>query len=646
MADRKAIYLTGLEAGVLAMLSLLLYPCGDRWLSAVGDANYFTALIVGLGRISHGTDLVFMRGPLNFLAFPKIDLPTGAYLSAIIFNLVSGWVLLAAPWYYFRQKVSYACAILLTLGFGLLAAPHVAFGVLYARWLLPTLLLQAYALERDSSTARMTVAVYAGAMAAAQLLIVFSSGLMALASFVVFICALAYRRSWCSACAGGISFAVVCTVGWHLTAGPEASFVSYLKESWAMSNSYGEVFARDLVSGFKWMMALAVAIAIAGAGVLIRHRQWPAVTFGLMASPVLFYFYKHGIIRHDSVSFYETIFGWGFILFLAGSIGSDSEFHNRGSIFCRWGGALLVVCSLFVMREAFSNNQLGNVGMSKGSPVKLIHDLNMVLKPSARAEQKALNREEIRASGLIPESFRSTIGRSPVAIIPQHVTLLEAYGMNWVIPPSLFAYLAVSPAQDSRDEAWYAEKGPPFVIWYPSGIDDQNIAWYEPMAMRAVASHYRVVEQRGDMTLLARRNAPLQMQMETVAEGVVPLDKSIDVPLLPDGSRIFAFLDIQLSTVGRLVSLFYRIDPDHLIVTWADGKTTRSRLLRENSANGLWLSGWVAQGVLDIDHPESEPQASQVTLDASRWVKSLFKPEIRYRIATEKAATAGKGEDL
>lgn len=641
MTERKAIVLTLLEAVILAFFSLFLYPSGDRWLSAAGDANYFTALFVGFNQISHGTDLVFMRGPLNFLAFPKLELPAGAYWSAIVFNLITGWVLLASPWYYFKSRVNIPITLFVTGCFGLLAAPHVAFGVLYARWLLPALLLMVSALDVKRESLLMLITVYTGVLAALQLLIVFSSGLMLTASFAIYLFLLIIRGRWVIVAAGVAGFVIALCFSWSLSAGPEPSLSSYLLESWQMSKSYGEVFALDLIFGYRWMMILALLITGAGGLIFLLGRQWKMISYLIISAPMLFYFYKHGVIRHDSVSYYETIFSWGFILFTGTWI--DGATRSRaGYAAWRWGGIALLVLSMVVLKTAFSMNQLGNLGMSTKSPLKLVNDVNMLLKPDERSNQQALNREEIRSEGLFPEHWIALIGSSPVIILPQHVTLLEAYGLNWVIPPSLFSYLAVSPAQDLRDSEWYEKRGPEYLIWYPSAIDDQCMAWYQPLAMRTIAAYYRIIDQEGDLELLKRRDIALAPIMQTVVDGFVTPDDVLQIPSMTEGARIFVFMDIKLSLLGRLISMIYRIDPAHMTITWADGRTTRCRLVRENSAHGLWVSSSSARGLLNIDDAETEPQAVRLQLDASRWIKFLFVPEIHYWISVESVDGGGE----
>jgi len=645
MVTCKAIILKWSEVGLIALFSFFLYPFGDRWLSAAGDANYYTALFVGFGHISHGTDLLFMRGPLNFLAFPKIDLPDAAFWFAIIFNVLTGWVLLAAPWYFFKTRVPLAVAVILTIAFGLTVAPHIAFGVLYARWLLPMLLLLVLALDSRNRSAQLLISVYSGALAALQLLMVFSSGLMAAATFSVFIIICITRGQWLVVVAGIISFIIALISGWLFSAGPDPSLYSYFHESWQMSKSYGEVFARDLITGYRWMMVAALLVAGIGFMLMVWKRQWKVVLYTIMAAPLLFYFYKHGVIRHDTAGFYETIFTWGFILFAGSWLGG--ELQARAAIgMWRWGGFVLMLLSLMILQAAFNSNNIGTLGLSVKAPFKLVHDVSLMLKPEERSSQQKLNRLEIRDADLIPEAWIKTVGSFPVAILPQHLTLLEAYGLNWVIPPSLFSYLAVSPAQDVRDRNWYEDAGPGYLIWYPSGIDDQNIAWYQPAAMRKIAEWYQLVDHQNDMLLLKRRDQPLRNTMHAVAEGTITPEDEIIIPELPASVRMFAFIDIQLSTIGRLVSLFYRIDPAHILVTWADGSELRFRLVRENSASGLWISSPTAQGLLLADQSESEPQAVSLKLDASRWVKSLFKPAINYRIMVELPLIDGESQTL
>lgn len=613
-----------------------MLPVSDRWLSPHGDWNFMILQTLAIGEYSYGNDLAYTRGPLLFLMYPKIALDGALYAGALFFHIAVNILFLLGCWCFFKLHMSKRAALGITLLLALGSLPQISYGISFIRYLMPIPML-AFCQLNNRLTGGVFISLFIAALAATHLLITFSHGLMASASFYTFILFLFFKRRRLEALIASSAHLCTLITLWRLSAGPDSSFLEYAKGSLLISSAYNEVqacgsamilFIPQLVGGACWLMA-----GVTG----LRTRSQPVVSLFLLLTPTLFYFFKHGWVRASLTNVYEPFFTFSIALLMAWLIFRKAPLiRSRMAAITTLSGGLIMGATSTVL--AIYLNLYGPVsfmGLTLQSATRLLHDLVLITRPDERLSELAINREEMRSFFPVPKEWLDRIGANRIVALPQHSSILYAHDLNWTVQPSVFSYIAWCPYVDDKDYAFYLDESPDYILWFPSTIDDQNPVWFSPKALQYIRLNYDVVETSGPVLLLQRRTTACAEKARILARDTARLNEAIDVPPTQKGSSVFFSAELGLRWWGKLTGALFRLDPIRVYVEMSDGSVEVYRFVRQNAPRGMLLSAQMQNEFFTRNRSPDCSRVVKVSVKAPWYVCIFFKQSFAYEIAAK-----------
>jgi len=284
----------------------------------------------------------------------------------------------------------------------------------------------------------------------------------------------------------------------------------------------------EFAGGYSAAMSLPGAGADLGAaaavvvllGVFIRAGCNAALTrfFGALFAIPLFAVFKHAFVRQDEheVNFFCFVALALAVVCLVGSFG-----RRRASV---WISALAfgLIWTEYMLVQTNGSALLEASGFAQ-----------------ARMLVRVARGEDLHGNGGAPRldpGVRRVIGQSTVASLSTIYDGAVGEGLNLQIYPVIQRYAAYTPYLDALNAAWVRDKGPRFLIFDGSSIDDRQ-PWAETPAMWAeIYRWYRTRLLAGGELLLERRDSP--RASNTASSWAA---------------------DCRLTRKGKLESLFFRV---------------------------------------------------------------------------------------
>ena len=278
--------------------------------------------------------------------------------------------------------------------------------------------------------------------------------------------------------------------------------------------------------------------------------------FGALLSliPVL-YAYKSSIVRYDS----EHL-----------SVAYDMLLISLVVL------AIVLICSKWHEPPKIKHQVLVDAAIS-------VILLTLIVNSSVSA---ALSKSENEFEGDpidLPEEFISTIGDDTVTAYPWDILWADNDDINYVLYPTLQAYVAFDPRLDQLNASFFAgDEAPEYIIFENKTIDNRLYEWESPLTFGELVRNYTYTGlhhsyQSREVFLLQRRTAPLSF----VQESQYTFELSTDESIVIDGPCDVVTLSISLSenTSMKLLRLIYREDPMYARVVFNDGYECIYRVL-------------------------------------------------------------------
>ena len=232
----------------------------------------------------------------------------------------------------------------------------------------------------------------------------------------------------------------------------------------------------------------------------------------------------------------------------------------------------------------------------------------------------------------LPEQIRSCIGDNTVTAYPWDILWDAEEDLNYVNYPSLQAYVAFDEYIDHMNGEFFASsEAPEFIICEAKAIDYRFFPWEAPETYGAIMENYEysgLSHQYEDREIFLLRHTDNNDVFEPVtsdsySSGIQDL---IDLPY--NGNMRTIRLELHQPPIVKLYSLFYRVRPLYVDITFSDGSDTNFVIIPGSYGRDLPLDAVL-------------PDGSEVNITAIRFwgpTAELYDQNLTYTV-TEYEAT-------
>ena len=337
---------------------------------------------------------------------------------------------------------------------------------------------------------------------------------------------------------------------------------------------------------------------------------------------LVFIAYKNGIVRSDM--YHERIFVLqisSYLLVIPILLNFEYMIKENPKIF----SILSLIWIFCFMGLPFNKNILfpiknweQKISMIKNDRFELISHSKAILKESYPIDQ----------------SMIELIGNRSIDVLPWDISMAYAYDMNWSPNPVFQSYAVYTPYLDNLGYNFYSgDNAPDLVLFKYSSIDGRYPVFDEPKVIKAVFEAYKPVITDNEYVLLERQDETKKINEKPIQSGFIVLnDDLFDLSL--ENSISFLYLDTQLSLIGKLVNVIYKISPLNIEITYGDGKTSTYRFVRMLANDGFFISCYISDKN-DFQYLVSSAKCNQPVKSYRIIGNDLFyKKKIPYTIQT------------
>ena len=437
--------------------------------------------------LDYGRDVVFVDGPLGFLAHPLIvSWWTGAasFAYALVAQVVLAVVVLSAASRVYGRicgVVLAFAALSLTL---LLSDISVYLAFFFAVWLL----------ERDDPPQAVWLVPMCACLAAVELLVKLNSGALCLVLFLLVVWRL---PPW------GVraeilflaSFVLAVPLLWLASGQALSALPTWLRESKHVVFGYTGATALD-GSGRGEGRVFAVLLVAGVAALLVpRLRNLPRsrwIPLLLVAAAYGFAYLKEGFVREDEhVLYFFAAFAVGVIAFAWKGV-------------ARIGAAVLVVGAA-AAAVASPDATFGSLYQPVAHLRTAVLEARAAVDPGARRREVAEGRAVARSQLAVPAHDLKLLRGHSVDVEPYEISTAWAYGFRWRPEPLLQWYTAFDSHLDRMNASALASRGAERVLRQRTPTLDAKVASFEaPATFLTLVCRYREVAADGSWEVLAR----------------------------------------------------------------------------------------------------------------------------------------------
>ncbi|MFN0104382.1 MAG: hypothetical protein ACKV2U_20125 [Bryobacteraceae bacterium] len=369
----------------------------------------------------------------------------------------------------------------------------------------------------------------------------------------------------------------VAGIGFYLTIPSFAAFATFVRGSMEISSGYSAAMS---VPGPRIeLFAAFEALVLVGALLLIQARviQISSTFLTLLLAMPLAISFKHGFVRQD----YHTINFFCFCSLAIALISLSSSLR---------GWRLMAGVAIFLPFIIIWQDYVGTpLGLRTGvETITGVRGLRLAwnagntqhLKSSLRAEAESGYSAKLRVE---PE-VREAIGDATVtsmSVAYSGAVVLDS--LRFVVYPMIARVSAFTPFLDEVCATWVREKGPRFIIFDGSSVDNRH-PWAETPAMWLEVYRWYDTRMLGKRNLLLeRRSQPRFSRLVPVDRFTIQLKSGFSLPQSQDA--VFWTMSCRLNLAGKLQNLLFRLPPLTMEVQSPEGTRTNFRVLADVLAN-------------------------------------------------------------
>ncbi len=475
-----------LPVGVL--LALLTWEV-PHFVPRIGfDNSWLIGLhLAAVDGLDYGRGVVFVDGPLGFLAHPLIvSWWTGAasFAYALVAQVVLAAVVVSAASRVYGRVVGVVLAFAVLSLTLLLSDITVYLAFFFAVWLL----------ERDEPPQAVWLVPLCAGLAAVEMLVKLNSGALCLVLFLLVVWRLPPRGARAEILFLA-SFAVALPLLWLASGQALSALPTWLRESAHVVLGYTDATARG-GAGRGTGRVLAVLLVAGLAALLVpRLRKLPRsrrIPLLLVVAVYGFAYLKEGFVREDEhVRFFFAAFAVSVLAFA-------------------WKGVARIGAAVLVVGAAAASVAAPDATFrSLYKPVAhvrtAVREARAAVDPGARSREAAEGRAVARSKLAVPASDLSLLRGHSVDVEPYEISAAWAYGFRWRPEPLLQWYTAFDSHLDRMNASALASRGAERVLRQRTPTLDAKVTNFEaPATFLTLVCSYREVEADGSWEVLAR----------------------------------------------------------------------------------------------------------------------------------------------
>jgi len=563
------------------LLLVIVLATIPTWITQMGhglDPSWSTGLHIAAARgMVHGRDVVFTYGPLGFALIPKEYGEVAPQAVAIRLGLMAAWwatlgILLSrvrgvvAP-LAFAATAAY-CGVPIDQEFNLALAGVTIFPV-------AGLLLLAD-LDR-----RRAWAVPAAFLAGAAMLTKFNVGVACTGALGLWsLLQLARdrsRRTWIVLGLLGLVYFGSMGFLFRSCGGPLRGLYPFLRASMDLASGYSSQMTIDKPAETS-VAATATMVVLTAIGLAVAAYRRSALTtaFAVMLVP-MFVMYKGAVVRQSSGHFLAS---WTVMVSLTALLIPAAGRAVRVR-------AVATAAALLALAFGIRFAPLTPHTLLTRGPANW---LALVDFDTTRAQMREYDGALKRGMPL-PPAMRERIGDQTVDVFPWEIAYVWTNDLNWRPRPVFQSYTAYTPRLDRMGADLYnSEAAPRFILYMHQAIDTEHPCQVDSQTWIEILRWYDCVDRAGDLLLLERRASPRWLETVDVDSKVVAFDTPIQPPPANQAHH-FLKAELELTLLGRIWSILYRVEPPVMRVDYVGGgEPSYHRMVWRTAAGGFLFS--------------------------------------------------------
>lgn len=586
------------------------------------EANLDPSFVAGLSwaralGLQWGKDLIFTYGPYFWLTMPSIVMSSRDLLVAFSLTLIltsfSLAVIYKTIWAnYLTRSVSYitlvwTSIILFFYHYDLLDYLVVAILMLTYQHIAKPL--------RQKVPPAIGYAQLITLLLALLSLIKFSYVAFSLSLLILLSLGLGFYKLWRPLLSIWVSYGLFLIVLWMISGQKAENLLAYLGNGFEIAGGYTEAMAKplwnpnvglsiNLISMILLLIALGVLGCLVGA-TFLGATSVNVLFFSLLTSPMLFLAFKEGFVRFDTP--HMTLYYSQLLLIAVALLMVKTANGFRLTTL----SSKLVIVSIGVSCCLAPLNHFDN-----------LKDISLVLSSEKRVllldEQKDRIMKEFEIDEMDAELLNRANG---VDVVPTNIALLHALNVNWKPRPIFQSYSVYTPKLSQANAAFYLGGGAPdYVFMNYASIDNRYPLFDEPGLILSLLRNYYVQSNYADSYLLLKRLPKSRIFNKlVVSPQSYVLGNELIIPKQLN-KLTFMNVEIKLTLLGKLMSLFYKIPPLSVRFVTSEG-TFSHRVIRQTLAEGVYVSDYVS-GLGELEallNRKISSSAMKIAIDGNSW---------------------------
>lgn len=217
------------------------------------------------------------------------------------------------------------------------------------------------------------------------------------------------------------------------------------------------------------------------------------------------------------------------------------------------------------------------------------YPLDLVKSTKYKSEFNEINDEMIPVN----PSYLKAISTHSVDVIPQNISLMYRYQLQYNPRPVFQSYSAYSLYLDSLNSKKYTSvSAPEFLLFFDGTIDDRVSFWDESVTKKSIYDHYELFDTLthpdSSYILFRQRKSPLKHLAVDVANVTTKTNTWIQVPA--DTSNLYLYADVKYSVMGKLRRLLLQAPMLRVAFNYSDGSQKTYRCIPKILQTGVLIN--------------------------------------------------------
>lgn len=390
-----------------------------------------------------------------------------------------------------------------------------------------------------------------------------------------------------------VSYIFFILILWVASEQDIANFPSYFMNIFSFSSGYTYAQAID----GPIIQTISGLVAISFLGILFIYSLTKkfnnVIIFMLLNAILLFVEFKHGFVRHDGhvLHFYFTYGTFFICAYLIFKYDTPQAVHNNKRLVLLVIliiGSVLLVVSIGIVDSKIFVPKISNI-LSYGEVFPLIFD------KSYEVNRTSEHLEYLKGYHTLDEYTIRHIGNKTMDVIPWDLMIPWIYDFNWSPSPMPWAFQVYSSKIDELNAKHFLDEkeAPQEILYAYKSIDNRYPLFDEPLTFATILKNYQYTHTSNDNALLSYSPRQDIGEKEDLGTVVVDIGKPIKIPRYDNG-YVFAHVDLEFSTLGKVLIAIYKPSQAHLIFKFSDSTYSKEfRFIPGASSNGVFVSQYV-----------------------------------------------------